>query len=91
MLTPNRLIAIMLSRLRMNIEDCLLEYRTLGDRVFGSPRKVSVRGPFPWLREKFNHKKLEAVVKEVIERRAIVEPGEMAEHHFKSEEKRCRT
>jgi hypothetical protein len=81
----------MLSRLRMNVEDCLLEYKTLGERIFGSPRMVSVRGPIPWLREKFSDKKLETVVKEFIERRAIVEPGEMAEHMFRSDEKRCRT
>jgi hypothetical protein len=81
----------MLSRLRMNIEDCLLEYRTLGESVFGSPRKVSIRGPWYWLREQFSHKKLETVVKKVIERRAVFEPGEMAEHVFKSDEKRCRT
>lgn len=75
----------------MNVDDCLLEYRTLGEEIFGKSRKFSIRGPFFWPRERYNHEKLEAVIKNVIKRRAVVEHGEMAEHMFKADEKRCRT
>ncbi|MCJ1473730.1 hypothetical protein MMC13_002381 [Lambiella insularis] len=35
------LIAIMLGRFRMTVDDCKHEYRTLGEKVFGRPRLLS--------------------------------------------------
>ncbi|KAF7902183.1 uncharacterized protein EAF01_007481 [Botrytis porri] len=37
------LSAIMLSRLRMNSDDCIPEYENLGEKIFGQPRKLSMR------------------------------------------------
>ncbi|KAH8660662.1 acyl transferase/acyl hydrolase/lysophospholipase [Tricladium varicosporioides] len=85
------LIAIMLSRLRMNVDDCLLEYKNMGAAVFGKPRKFSIRGPLPALRDRYNEKRLEAVIKDVITRRASIPNSEMSEHMFKARENRCRT
>ena len=85
------LIAIMLSRLRMNVDDCLLEYRDMGQRVFGKPRIFSIRGPILFPRDRFSDANLRAVVEDVIKRRATIPNSNMEHHMFKSSEDRCRT
>lgn len=65
------LISIMLGRLRMNVDDCIEEYETLGGKVFGKSRWLHIRSipPF-WLpREKYNHKTLESVIQSLVDRR----------------------
>jgi len=80
----------MLSRLRMTVDDCIVEYLSLGGRVFGKPRHFhQLVGPLVWLeRTKYDAARLENVVHEVLGRR-----GERVERngHFKSEEGLCRT
>ncbi|KAH6675034.1 hypothetical protein B0J14DRAFT_699665 [Halenospora varia] len=82
---------MMLSRLRMNVDDCLLEYKNMGAVVFGKPQKFSIRGPLPALRDRSNEKRLEAVIKDVVTRRASIPNSEMSEHMSKAHENRCRT
>jgi hypothetical protein len=87
-----RLIAIMLSRLRMSVEDCVSEYVTLGSQVFGSPRHFHSLS-LPLIvrnRTKYNTDQLEAVLEDVITRRGRSEgPNRTA---FKSEnESFCKT
>ncbi|KAA8568084.1 hypothetical protein EYC84_008495 [Monilinia fructicola] len=84
------LIAIMLSRLRMNIDDCIQEYENLGKEVFAHPRIFSIRGPIPFKRGKFDHRKLEKVIKDVVERRRL-EGDQIAETMYPSNPDRCRT
>ncbi|RAL64837.1 hypothetical protein DID88_001433 [Monilinia fructigena] len=84
------LIAIMLSRLRMNIDDCIQEYENLGKEVFGYPRHFSIRGPIPFNREKYDHRKLEKVIKDVVERRHL-KVDQVAEPMYPSSQDRCRT
>ena len=55
----------MLSRLRMTVDDCIEEYKSLGNKVFGHPRRMA-RGGFPWYR--FNANILEKVIRDVTER-----------------------
>jgi len=69
------LIAIMLGRLQMNVDDALKEYENLGREVFGKPRLLSMRGPIPWLREKYSDNKIEQLVKGIIRRRLKLDPG----------------
>lgn len=70
------LIAIMLARLRMTVDDCLDTYRVVGDRLFG--RRKS-RIPF---RTKYYHEPLEKAVQEIVDRRKLgtmhpwTKPGE---------------
>lgn len=56
----------------MTVTDCLEEYRTLGDRVFGSPRHVHRLKPIPdavkW--DKFSAETLKEVFKDFTYRRA---------------------
>ena len=44
-----RLISIMLSRFRMTVDDCIKEYKNLGQRLFKHPRRIA-KGGFPWHR-----------------------------------------
>ncbi|CAD6444280.1 5eb779df-f889-406e-96ec-73632c2f676e [Sclerotinia trifoliorum] len=84
------LIAIMLSRLRMNIDDCIREYQDFGEKIFGQPRKLSMRGPIPWNREKYDHRKLEEVIKDVVKRRDWKQ-DQFTDSVFYSNPERCRT
>ncbi|KAF7865472.1 hypothetical protein EAF04_006447 [Stromatinia cepivora] len=84
------LIAIMLSRLRMSIDDCIQEYENLGEKIFGQPRKLSMRGPIPWNREKYDHRKLEEVIKDVVKRRAW-KKDQITDSVYPSNPERCRT
>lgn len=59
------LIAIMLSRLRMTVDDCITEYNTLCEKVFDTWRPFSP-GFAP--RGSYNYKVLETVVREMIAR-----------------------
>ncbi|KAI1407273.1 FabD/lysophospholipase-like protein [Hypoxylon sp. FL1857] len=66
------LIAIMLGRFRMTVDDCIHEYLHLAGKVFGRPRYLHyMNSPIP--RCKYNTKKFEEVIKNVIIRR--VEQG----------------
>jgi len=63
------LVAIMLSRLRMSVDDCLTEYETLSEQVLGKPRYFSMRGPVPWFRAKYSAANLENAVKMMVQRK----------------------
>lgn len=84
-LTSTRLISIMLSRFRMTVDECIAEYKSLGNKVFGHPRPFN-KGGFPW--HKFDYRVLETVIKDVTKR--FGEEKEW-EHHFPLEEDLCRT
>lgn len=83
------LISIMLGRLRMNIDDCIAEYETLGPKVFAHPRWFHVKSPLFWIRDKYDHRSLEKAIKEVIDRRSRFVSG--GDKGFASDENRCRT
>lgn len=91
-LMGSRLIAIMLSRLRMSVEDCISEYLRLGSRVFGTPRYFHMLS-LPLIirnRTKYDTDQLEGAIGDVITRRGRNEgPNRIA---FKSEnENFCKT
>ena len=58
----------MLSRLRMTVDDCIEEYKTLGEKIFGHPRRMA-KGGFPWHR--FSAKVLEDVIRDVTSRHNV--------------------
>lgn len=66
------LIAIMLSRFRMSVDDCMKEYETLGQEVFGNPRPPSMKG---LLWHKFDSKILRRVIEDVTSRQAEIQPN----------------
>lgn len=86
-----RLISIMLSRLRMGVEDCIDEYLHLGGSVFGSPRIFhSMTVPFLTKRTKYRSKLLTAAIQQVI-RKHDDSRTEHTEHLFKSHPRACQT
>ena len=58
----------MLSRFRMTVDDCIEEYKSLGNKIFGHPRRMA-RGGFPWHR--FNARVFEEVIRDVDSRHNI--------------------
>lgn len=69
----------------MSVDECIEEYKGLGQKVFGHPRPMC-KGGFPW--HKFDYKVLEQVVRRVTAR--YNEECEF-EADFPSEEDLCRT
>ncbi|KAL8690818.1 MAG: hypothetical protein Q9224_004317, partial [Gallowayella concinna] len=80
------LISIMLSRLRMTVDDCIKEYKSLGQKIFGKPRPLAF-GAVMW--HKFDHRILETVIQNVTRRHC--EKDEMDELDFAFDEDLCRT
>lgn len=81
----------MLGRLRMNVDDCIRDYEQFGEKVFGHPRLFHLRSPLFWVRDKYDHKILEKVIKEVIENRVPHVPNFPGGRNFAFDENRCRT
>ena len=55
----------MLSRFRMTVDDCIEEYKVLGDKIFAHPRPMAIGG-IPWPR--FSAKVLKSVIRDVTSR-----------------------
>ena len=81
----------MLGRLRMNIDDCIEDYETLGEKVFGRSRLFHLRSPLFWIRDKYNHKVLEDVVRDVVRKRVPKVATFPGGQNFAFDENRCRT
>ena len=75
----------MLSRLRMSVDECIEEYKNLGQKVFGHPRRFALKGLI-W--HKYDYRVLEKVVRDVTAR--YKEESEF-EVSFPSGEELCRT
>jgi hypothetical protein len=86
----DRLIAIMLSRLRMSVDDCIHEYLNLGGKVFGKPRHLYalVLPLWRFKRTKYDAEILKDVIDDVAHRHGRHND---TNNFFKSEEGLCRT
>lgn len=67
-LTLDSLIAIMLGRLSMTVDECLKAYKSLAGRVFGHPRLLHMRNSL-WPKDKYNGKILESVIEDIVKQR----------------------
>ncbi|KAE8419552.1 hypothetical protein BDV36DRAFT_307871 [Aspergillus pseudocaelatus] len=56
----------MLGRLRMTATDARSQYQKLGQEIFGSPRWFHYRSFPPWFNHKYDHGKLNNVIKDVV-------------------------
>ncbi|KAL8957751.1 MAG: hypothetical protein Q9193_005056 [Seirophora villosa] len=81
------LISIMLSRLRMTVDDCISEYKSFGQKIFGRPRP-GAHGGILW--HKFDYNTLEKVIQDVTERHSE-QSEEFTGLSFPSDEDICRT
>lgn len=61
------LIAVMLSRLRMTIGECLEKYRLVGEQLFGKRKSIVP------LRTKYRHEPLEEAVRDMLKGRGLDE------------------
>lgn len=83
------LIAIMLGRLHMTVDECLDAYENLADHVFGHPRQFHIRKP-PWIpQDKYDHLRLEKVIKDIVKQRSP--KGHNSTEFRQPNEDMCRT
>jgi hypothetical protein len=86
-----RLNAIMLGRLRMNVDDCIERYPTLANKVFGKKRSIAGRITTG---AKFNEGNLEEAIKEIVKSRVpqSTNGSENSEYHeYPSPRDLCKT
>ena len=85
------LSAIMLGRLRMDIQDSILAFDAVFKEVFHRKRWFHSRSPLFWPRAKFDHLILEQMIQEVVRRHAPRIQGFPGSSCFASDESQCRT
>ncbi|KAL9115826.1 MAG: hypothetical protein Q9227_000194 [Pyrenula ochraceoflavens] len=83
------LIAILLGRLRLSVDDALEEYEKMGGFVFGHGRTFSIRGPLLFPRDKYSEKRFVEVVKHAVNTRLPRQT--FGDHLFISHERMCKT
>jgi hypothetical protein len=64
-----RLIAIMLGRLGMDVDECIMAYVRLMKMIFDKPSKRGVSSIFGKIKPQFDANKLEGAISEVINNR----------------------
>jgi hypothetical protein len=78
----------------MSVDDAIDEFLQLSDTIFGHPRRLSVRGPIPWPRPKYDSEILEGAVKDILRRRLSIPPDpnlQGRQNRFSSDSDSCRT
>ena len=85
-----RLIAVMLGRLRMSIKDCISAYLKISERIFQPKRdafnKAGQVRDFLQANGKFDHRNLEAAIKEIITKQCEKSEDEL----LKDPDPRCK-
>jgi hypothetical protein len=81
----------MLGRLRMSVDDCITEYHTLTGDIFDHPRWASVRGPLFWPRDKYDGKRIQNAVENVVCRHMSEDERAIGAGTFRSPPGLCRT
>ena len=74
----------------MNIDDCISEYETLGEKVFAHPRWFHIRSPLFYIRDKYSAKVLESVLEDVVSRRVAGGTEFPGGKNFAHDEDRCK-
>jgi hypothetical protein len=57
----------MLGRLKLTVDQCIDEYKELGEAIFAHPRKAHVQNKL-WLCSKFDWRNVESVMNQVVDR-----------------------
>ena len=85
------LIAIMLGRLRMDVDDSIVASKAVLTRILSKKRHIHMRS-FPWWpREKYDHMILEQEIQKVVRQFAPKVPGYTRDSEFAFNENQCRT
>ena len=80
----------MLGRLRMTVDDCIQEYKKLGDDVFGRPQMFSTRYYLLGDRPLYDSKRFENTLKNFVNRRRERYQGFLPETLLASDRDLCR-
>jgi len=81
----------MLSRLRMDVDDTIDEFKRLAAIIFGKPRIASIRGPIIYPRPKYDYRILENAVRQVLDARLPKLRHHIGGQQFLSNPEMCRT
>lgn len=81
------LLAIMLSRLRMNVEDCIEQYLRISGLVFGHSRVVSI----PFFRPQYDASRLHRAIQDLVRDKAQGSERDSSEVFFQSNSERAKT
>ena len=84
-----RIVAIMIGRLRMNINECVKQFCQLGDSTWAHPRRLSSRSPLFWPGAKYDHRRLESFMQNVVRDRTAQGNTDMNEGVFASSPALC--
>lgn len=74
----------------MSVDDCISEYEQLGERIFGHPRWFHVRSPLFWPRDKYNHKALETIIRDLVQQKIPEDEDYPGGRNLAFDENRCR-
>ena len=85
------LIAIMLGRLRMGVDQCLREYEMFGGDIFGHARWFSLRGPLLSLQAKYDGESIQKAVESIVEQQTPVQQKAVGAGYFGSSNNLCKT
>ena len=88
-----RLIAIMLGRLYMDVEECIAAYRQLSEEVFGRPRSLASRGTAflsNYIKPKFDSGVLKVQILRIIQERLQIDDPSTAPLRDLSSESTCK-
>lgn len=78
----------MLARLKMTVDDSISEFQVLCEAIFAHPRIGTIGGV---LREKYDHHKLEQIIRKLVEKRQRFYDDSLQTTRFQSDEAECRT
>jgi hypothetical protein len=81
----------MLSRLRMDVDDTIDEFKRLAATIFGKPRIISLHGPIFFPRPKYDYRILERAFKQVLDARLPKLRHNISGQKFPSNPEMCRT
>ncbi|KAF8535195.1 acyl transferase/acyl hydrolase/lysophospholipase [Trichophaea hybrida] len=90
------LLAIMLGRLRMNVDACLSMFSIFGSRILGNSRRTRICGnPFKskrlWTKAKYDSKAFEKFLREMIKEVVMMKSRDGQLDQFPSDENQCKT
>lgn len=81
----------MLGRLRMAIQDCLNEFRSVLENMYSSPRSASMRSSLYWRQPKYDHRRVESEFKDLVRRNDMRFEEQFQVGFFESDPTHCKT
>lgn len=87
----SRIIAILLSRLKMNVDDCISELEAIEETVFGQRSLGNLRSLPMFVGEKYDHKVLERKIQKIVSERHRYYDQSLQSNAFLFDDGGCKT